>query len=83
MSPSTLFGAVGTVAGRAAAGDPLARLCAWAGRELRDSVQRIERNHGEKLDEPKATVDAVSDGLQRLRRDLEAHGLLPPEEATG
>ena len=30
--------------------------------------------------ELKETVDAVSDGLQELRRDLEAHGMLPPQE---
>ena len=51
--------------------------------ELLLSIVETQREHGEKLDNVKATVDAVSDGLQDLRRDLEDHAVLPPAEAAG
>ncbi len=38
---------------------------------------------GTKVNRLDAKVDAVSDGLQDLRRDLESHGMLPPSEAVG
>ena len=51
--------------------------------DLRDRLERIEEKQGEQGE----TLDAVSDGLQDLRRDLEVHAMLPPseepEEATG
>jgi hypothetical protein len=44
--------------------------------EVKASVANLETGQAEL----KETVDAVSDGLQELRRDLEAHGMLPPQE---
>ena len=44
-----------------------------------EKVVNLSIEHGEKL-------DALSDGLQDLRRDLRDHGMLPeaePHEATG
>ena len=36
-----------------------------------------------RFDRLEQTVNEISNSLQALRRDLEDHGLLPPEEATG
>ena len=62
--------------------------------ELRDAVRRIETDHGARLERLETglseirqdvtrlqgTVDTVSNGLQDLRRDLEEHYGLPPQD---
>lgn len=54
--------------------------------DIRDQMNVVKqellnlKEHVGRLD---AKVDAVSDGLQDLRRDLESHGMLPPVEVGG
>ena len=52
-------------------------------KRVSEELAGLRDDHGKRLDEIKHLVDAVDNGLQDLRRDLEQHGMLPPVEQAG